>query len=135
MEYSTGKRYVWCGGVHKVFSLTIIEPTGEVVHRVPVRLDNAGIEIELDGIKRMLPLYHAPQELRRKLGLIGLSSELNKPRLTDEDASKWPYSNMYYPPQTSETDTFESIGWRASDTWYCIVMSDPLYQELRGALK
>lgn len=76
-----------------------------------------------DGYHRRYDKDTLPDEVKTKLAMILASPHIVKP-----DREVWGL-DVYENTQSEELD---EVGWRASESYYCIVMTRELLMELKG---
>lgn len=110
-----------------VKSLSPISHEFEGLYRVPVRIEGEKHTIYVgDNHTRMFDADTLPAFIKHKLAMIIVSATPESVFFKDEFLSKL---DLYATPKTGNLQT---IGWRASDTMYIVVMSEEELTSLIG---
>ena len=102
----------------------VVHPWNWDLVRVPVRrIEDHYIVYVADGYHRRYDKETLPDELKTKLAMILASPQKVLP---DHKLDKL---NLYQNHQGEELD---EIGWRASESYYCVVLTRPTLMTMRG---
>ena len=92
--------------------------------RVPMRrIEDHYIVYVSDGYYRRYDKDTLPDELKTKLAMILATEHKVLPDLSITNMTVY---------QNDQSEELDEIGWRASESYYCIVMSVDLLKKLRG---
>lgn len=99
---------------------------GEGLYRVPVQIENERHTVYVgDNHKRMFDADSLPDFLKHKLAMITVSGQGETLRVTDDLLTRL----ILF---TTKKGDLECIGWRASPTFYIVVMTDDELESLKG---
>jgi len=95
-------------------------PDSSKLYRVPVQiLDGVHTVYVGDKHKRIFDVNTLPDFIKHKLSMI---------IVTNDGGQRWSLNALYDTP----SNEFRIIGWRASDSMFCLVMTDEELYLLRG---
>ena len=93
------------------------------LYRVPLRKEGNSYTIFVaDGFNRVFDEDTLPDEVKTKMAMILASA---KQIVSDHNVTKLHL-------MTTADNEFRDVGWRASDTWFCIILSLASLMALRG---
>ena len=95
--------------------------------RVPLRLlDNSYIVFLNQNIKRIFTSENLPDFIKLALAFIKASS------ITSPKADSELYELNMFLPEDMENELYKESGWRASDSWFIVILSNSQINELTG---
>ena len=95
--------------------------------RVPLRLlDNSYIVFLNENIKRIFTSENLPDFIKLALAFIKASS------ITSPKADSELYELNMFLPEDMENELYTESGWRASDSWIIVILSNSQINELTG---
>jgi len=104
------------------------------LYRTPV-LENKQFDVSYvvwptDNFRREFTSSSMPKEMKLKLGMVkAYDGAVNRPVLRDWQLSAVP---TYIYTYTTYPDNFGDIGWKVSDSVYCLILSNETLTELKG---
>lgn len=99
---------------------------GEGLYRVPVQIENERHTVYVgDNHRRMFDADSLPDFLKHKLAMITVSGQGETLLVTDDLLTRLVLF-------TTKKGDLECIGWRASTTFYVVVMTDDELEFLKG---
>jgi hypothetical protein len=115
--------YIMEGGVVKSLS-PMGHQFGEGLYRVPVQIEKEQHTVYVgDNHKRMFDANSLPDFLKHKLSMITVSGQGEL--LNDETLTRL---HLF----ATKLGDFECIGWRVTDTFYIVIMTDDELESLKG---
>ena len=94
------------------------------LYRVPLRKEGNSYTIYVaDGFNRVFDEDTLPDEVKTKMAMVLANA---KQIVTDEKVTQLDLM------ATTVDNEFRDIGWRASDTWFCIILPLASLMALRG---
>ena len=95
--------------------------------RVPLRLlDDSYIVFLNQNIKRIFTSENLPDFIKLALAFIKASS------ITSPKADSELYELNMFLPEDMENELYKESGWRASDSWFIVILSNSQINELTG---
>ena len=95
--------------------------------RVPLRLlDDSYIVFLNQNIKRIFTSENLPDFIKLALAFIKASS------ITSPKADSELYELNMFLPEDMENELYKESGWRASDSWFIVILSNSQINELAG---
>ena len=95
--------------------------------RVPLRvLDDSYIVFLNENIKRIFTSENLPDFIKLALAFIKASS------LTNPKADSEVYELDMFLPEDKDNELYKESGWRASDSWFIVILSNYQINELAG---
>jgi len=106
----------------------IRHPHSDKHYRVPIHINDGGHTVFVgDNLRRRFNIDTLPDVLKHKLSMINGSpygEVVDRGQVTNID--------VYIAP--NNIGDFEMIGWRTTETMYCVVLTEKELDELRGEL-
>jgi hypothetical protein len=94
------------------------------LYRVPLRKEGNSYTIYVgDNFNRVFDEHTLPDEVKTKMAMVLANA---KQIVTDEKVTQLQLM------MTTADNEFRDVGWRASDTWFCIILSLASLMKLRG---
>jgi hypothetical protein len=118
----------------KFVNMTPVLEEKYLLYRTPV-LENKQTETTYvvwptDNLRREFASSSMPKEVKLKLGMVkAYDGNMSRPVLRDWQLSAVP---AYIYTYTTYPDNFNDIGWKVSDSVYCLVLSNETLTELKG---
>lgn len=95
--------------------------------RVPLRvLDDSYIVFLNENIKRIFTSDNLPDFIKLALAFIKASS------ITSPKADSEVYELDMFLPEDKDNELYKESGWRASDSWFIVILSNYQINELAG---
>lgn len=95
--------------------------------RVPLRLlDDSYIVFLNQNIKRIFTSENLPDFIKLALAFIKASS------ITSPKADSEVYELNMFLPEDMKNELYKESGWRASDSWFIVILSNSQINELAG---
>ena len=105
----------------------VVHPKNWDFIRVPLRkVEDRYVVYVADGLVRYYDEETLPDELKSSMAMILAAPQ---PPLIDETSRQFQKLTIYNNPMPPEFDT---IGWRVSETYFCLIVSRETLESLRG---
>lgn len=105
----------------------VVHPRDWDLIRVPLRkIDDRYIVYVADGLVRYYDENSLPDRLKTNMAMILAAPQ---PPLVDEASRQFQKLTVYNNPMSHE---FNSIGWRVSETYFCLVLDRRTLESLKG---
>ena len=102
----------------------VVHQYNYALYRVPLCKEGNSYTIYVgDNFNRVFDEHTLPDEVKTKMAMVLASA---KQIVSDHDVTK------LHLMTTTVDSNFRDIGWRASDSWFCIILSYKSLMALRG---